>query len=171
MRTDTFLITVAVALAAACHRGPPPEVPAPQPTEAEIALRQRTQDSLAALTRAAADSVERVRQIALAAKARADSVERVRLVTETAAREAAEKSTELRHELGVMVHFGAAESALEMDSRIALDRKVAILNANPAVRLQITGAAATPRSTKWPIRAPAAKSMMPITSAKKIATE
>lgn len=141
MRTSSLLITVAgVALAAACHSGPPPEAPAPQPTAAEIALRQRVQDSLAGVARAAADSVERARQVALADRARADSVERVRLATETAARQAAEKSTELRKELGVMVHFGPAESTLELDSRIALDRKVAILNANPAVRLQITGA-------------------------------
>jgi len=133
MRSTAFLITIAgVALTAACHRAPPADAPAPQPTAAEIALQRHVQDSLAAVQRATADSIARARQVALATQARADSVERVRLAT---AHNAA-----LREELGVMVHFDFARALLQPDDRTALDRKVAILKANPTVRVQITGA-------------------------------
>ena len=134
MRSTMLLITLAsLSLAAACHSAPKPEPPAPQPSEAELARQQQVQDSLAAVARATADSVERAKQLALAAEtARADSVERQRL--------AAAQSASLREELGVMVHFDAAQSQLLPDGVAALDRKVAILKANPAVRLQITGA-------------------------------
>jgi peptidoglycan-associated lipoprotein len=99
------------------------------------------QDSLDAVARATADSIEQARQqLALAEKARADSVEQVRLATEAAAREAVEKDAELRQELGVMVYFDVAQAQIQTDGQAVLDRKVAILNANPAVRLRITGA-------------------------------
>lgn len=62
------------------------------------------------------------------------------MAAETAAREAAEKSAELREELGVMVHFDVAQARIQPDGHAALDRKVTILTANPTVRLQITGA-------------------------------
>lgn len=145
MRKTTFLLSIAgVALAAACHSTSPPATPAPQPTPAEIALQRHVQDSLDAVNRAIADSVERARQAELANRARADSVERERLAVEAAARkaadEAAAKSAALREELGVMVHFDLAQARIQADGRVALDRKVAILNANPTVRLQITGA-------------------------------
>src|SRR5512134_1444436 len=142
MRTTTLLITVAgVALAAACQRSPAPSTPAPQPNEAEIARQRQVEDSLAAVSRAAADSVERARQVELAGRARADSIERVRLAAEAAVRDAAaEKGAELQKELGMMVHFDVAQARLQPDGRTALDRKVAILNANPSVRLLITGA-------------------------------
>jgi peptidoglycan-associated lipoprotein len=144
MRT-TFLIPIAgIALAAACHSTPSREAAAPQPTPAEIALQRHVQDSLDAVNRAIADSVERARQAELANRARADSIERERLAVEAATRkasdEAAAKNAALREELGVMVHFDLAQARIQADDRAALDRKVAILNANPTVRLQITGA-------------------------------
>jgi peptidoglycan-associated lipoprotein len=145
MRKTTFLLPIAgVALAAACHSAPAPATPAPQPTPAEIALQRQVQDSLDAVNRAIADSVERAREAELANRARADSVERVRLAAETAAREASDaaaaKRAALREGLGVMVHFDVAQARIQADDRAALDRKVAMLNANPTVRLQITGA-------------------------------
>jgi peptidoglycan-associated lipoprotein len=146
MRKPTFLLTIAgAALAAGCHSGPTPEQPAPDPSAGAIALHRHMDDSLSAVARAAADSAERVRQLALEKeRARADSTEQVRLAAETAAREAAdeaaEKSAGLREELGVMVHFDVGQSQIQADDRGALDRKVAILNANPAVRIRITGA-------------------------------
>lgn len=140
MRTTAYLITIAgVALAAACHSAPPPPAPVPGPTEAEIAMHRHVQDSLDAITRATADSVENARQLALAAKARADSVEQARLAAETLARQAAEQNATLRDELAVIVHFDVAKATLTSEGREALDRKVAILNANPNVRLKITG--------------------------------
>jgi peptidoglycan-associated lipoprotein len=53
---------------------------------------------------------------------------------------AAEANAKFRAELGVMVHFEVAQAQIRPDGRDALDRKVAILTANPAVRLRITGA-------------------------------
>jgi peptidoglycan-associated lipoprotein len=130
MRRTAILISIAgAALAAACHSAPPPD-PAPQPTP-EVALTQN-EDSIAAAARATADSIERVRQAEFAARARADSLERVRI--------AEAKIAELQTELAVMVHFDVARAQLQPDGRDALDRKVAILNANPEVRLRITGA-------------------------------
>jgi len=141
MRTTAYLITIAgVALSAACHSAPPPPAPDPQPTEAEVALHRHVQDSLDAITRATADSVENARQLALAAKARADSVEQARLAAETLARQAAEQNATLRDELAIIVHFDVARATLTPEASEALDRKVAILNANPGVRLKITGA-------------------------------
>lgn len=142
MRTTTLLMTVAgVALASACQRSPAPSTPAPQPNEAEVARQRQVQDSLAAVARVAADSAERARQAELASRARADSIERVRLAAEASVRDAAaEKGAELTKELGVMVHFDVAQARLQPDGRTALDRKVEILNANPSVRLLITGA-------------------------------
>jgi peptidoglycan-associated lipoprotein len=135
---------IAVALAAACGGSPPPATPAPQPGATDIAMQQQVQDSIAAVNRARADSAERVRQVELASRARADSAERVRVAADAAARQvaavAAAKNTELRQELGVMVHFDVGRSRIRVDGGATLDRKVAILAANPDVRLQITGA-------------------------------
>lgn len=142
MRKTAFLIILAALVpAVACQRAPPSAAAAPQPTAAEIAQR-RAQDSLAAARRATADSAERARQVEVASRARADSVERARLAA-TAARtaaEAARQNTALRDDLAVMVHFDVAEAEIQPEGRAILDRKAAILNANPTVRLRITGA-------------------------------
>jgi peptidoglycan-associated lipoprotein len=148
MRGSTLMISIgsivlagSTVLVTACHNAPPPGTTTAQPTEAQLA---RTRDSLETVRKAAADSIERARVVMVAAQARADSIEQARLARLAAARrvadEAAEKNTQLRQELGVMVHFDAAKSSLSEDDRDALDRKVTILNANPDVRLQITGA-------------------------------
>jgi len=39
-----------------------------------------------------------------------------------------------------MIHFDVADAQIQDDGTVALDRKVAILNANPTLRLRITGA-------------------------------
>lgn len=147
MRKNIFLMSImSAALVAACHSNPPADQPAPQPTEAEIARQKFVQDSLDAVARANAETARLER-------ARADSVERVRVAAANAAREAAEavarKSAELRTELAVLVHFDAARAQLLPDDRAALDRKVAILKANPAVRLRITGATDDRGSDKY----------------------
>ena len=145
MRYRTLLMTIAgVALTAACHSTPPAETaPAPDPTPPPVVAAQNVfnQDSADAVAKAVADSVERVRQAELARKAAADSAERARVV--------AAKSLELRTELGVMVHFDVGQAQLETEDMGALDRKVAILNANPSVRLKITGACDDRGSTKY----------------------
>jgi peptidoglycan-associated lipoprotein len=136
MRYRTLLLTIAgAAVATACHSSPPAETAPAQPdTPPPVVAAQPVfnQDSADAVARARADSVERVRLAEEAREAAADSVERVRV--------AEARSTEIRNELGVMVHFDVGQAQLQADGREALDRKVAILNANPSVRLKITGA-------------------------------
>lgn len=140
-KTTFFLALTGLTLSVACNRAPPPEAASPQPTAAELAMQRRAQDSLDAARRTTADSLERVRVAALAARARADSIEQVRVAAATTARDAAARQdATLREELGVMVHFDVARAAIQPDGRAALDRKVAILKANPDVRVRITGA-------------------------------
>jgi peptidoglycan-associated lipoprotein len=85
------------------------------------------QDSLDAANRARADSAERARLAALVAanRARADSL--------------AQASAALREELAGLVHFEFDRSGIQPADRAALDRKAAILTANPAVRVRIAG--------------------------------
>ena len=94
--------------------------------------------------RAAADSIERARQVGLDGLAREVANRQLRLAEQTvvdrAAFVAAEKSAELEAELGVMVYFDVSSATLLPAGRMALDRKVAILISNPSVRLQIAGA-------------------------------
>ncbi len=140
MRTTTHLITAAgIVLAAACSSTPKQPAPAPGPTAAEIAMQRHVQDSLDAVAKVTADSIEAARQLALVEKARADSVEQARVAAEAVVRLAAEKDSALRTELAVIVHFDVAKATLTSEGREALDRKVAILNANSGVRLKITG--------------------------------
>lgn len=136
-KTAFFVFLVLLGFAVACNRAPPPVAATPQPTAAEFAQQRRAQDSVDAVRRTAADSVERARQVALAEQARADSVERARVA---AADAAAKQNAALREELAVMVHFDVAKAEIQPDGGAALDRKVAILNANPLVRVRITGA-------------------------------
>jgi peptidoglycan-associated lipoprotein len=140
MRRTTFVITIAAALSTACGKSPPTQAPAPQPAPVDMAMMHHVQDSIAAVSRARADSVERSHQMELAVRARADSIARVLMATEMATHHAAMKNTELRQELGFMIHFDVGRSQIQPDGSATLDRKVAILKANPEVRLQITGA-------------------------------
>ena len=140
MRNALLISLAAAALTAACHSNPPATAAVPDPTEGELAMHRHMQDSLDAISRATADSIEHARQLALAAKMRADSIEQARMAAEAATRALAAKSAALRDELGVMVHFDVAQARLQPGDRAVLDRKVMILNANPTVRLRITGA-------------------------------
>jgi peptidoglycan-associated lipoprotein len=98
--------------------------PAAQP--GTVAVVAPNQDSLDAANRARADSVERARLAALAANgARADSLEQA--------------SAALRAELAGLIHFEFDRSGIQPTDRAALDRKAAILTANPAVRVRIAG--------------------------------
>jgi peptidoglycan-associated lipoprotein len=99
---------------------------------------------LAGVTPSAADSVEQARQLGLDGRARDLADRQLRLAEQTlvnrAAFVAAEKSAELQEELGVMVYFEVSSFRLQPAGRATLDRKVAILQDNPRVRLQIAGA-------------------------------
>lgn len=140
MRKNLLLLTGAV-LVASCHSSPPAKAPPPEPSASEIARRKQVQDSLDAVAVATADSIARANQLALQAKQHTDSLEAARLAAERAVKEAADaKNGSLREELGTVVLFDAARSQISPEGRATLDRKVAILDANPEVKLQITGA-------------------------------
>lgn len=140
----TMILIAGAMLVASCHSAPPANTPPPEPSAAEMARRKQVQDSLDAVALATTDSLDRAHKIALLERFHRDSIEAARLASERAVQEAAEKASarngSLREELGTVVLFDAARSQISTEGRDALDRKVAILNANPDVRLRITGA-------------------------------
>ena len=114
MRAPSLLMLVtAVAFGAACGGSPPPEEPAPEPTPAP----------------APAPAPEPVD----------DSAERERLERERMAREAAERARAVTADLAAMINFDYDQAAVRQADQETLDRKAAILLANPDVRLRIAG--------------------------------
>jgi peptidoglycan-associated lipoprotein len=98
------------------------------------------QDALDAATRARADSVraDSVEQARLAAAdamnhARADSVE------QASADSVEQANAALRDELAGPIHFDFDRSGIQPGDKAVLDRKAAILTANPALRIRIAG--------------------------------
>lgn len=114
MRAPSLLMLLtAVAFSAACGGSPPPEEPAPEPTPAP----------------APAPAPEPVD----------DSAERERLERERMAREAAERARAVAADLAAMINFDYDQAAVREADQETLDRKAAILLANPDVRLRIAG--------------------------------
>src|SRR5215210_1294364 len=113
MRATSLLLVLATAgLAAACGGKPAPEQPAPEPTPAP-----------APTTAAPVD----------------DSAERDRLERERLAREASERARAVAADLAAMINFEYDQAAVRSTDQATLDKKAAILAANPNVRLQISG--------------------------------
>jgi len=122
MRPFTLsLLAVAVVLPA-CHKAPPPP-PAPDPAPAAV-----TDDGAQARAEAAR-------------RAREDSVARARAAEEAARRraEAARLLAALRDTLTAPVHFDFDQAALRSDDQASMDRKLAILVANPELTVRIAG--------------------------------
>ena len=142
MRATTFFMSAAgLAVITACYGTPRRAPVSPEPTAAELARRQQVEDSLEGVRAAYADSLAAARMATdIANRARADSIEAARVAEGVASREGAATSSRLRTELRDPVHFEVADDRIDSDGGAALDRKVAILNANPTIRLQITGA-------------------------------
>lgn len=109
----SFLLVATAVLAAACGGSPPPEEPAPEPTPAPAP----------APAPAPVD----------------DSAERERMERERMAREAAERARALAAELATMINFDFDMAVIRPPDQSTLDRKAAILQANPNVRLRISG--------------------------------
>ena len=114
-----FSILAAVALIA-CGKKPEPEAPAPQaaPVSQPTAAPAPTDDA--------------------AARAARDAAERDRLAREAAAKAAADRATALE-QLVAMIHFDLDQADIRSDDQANLDRKAAILQANPGVRLRVSG--------------------------------
>jgi peptidoglycan-associated lipoprotein len=114
MRATSLLLVLAMAgLAAACGGKPAPEQPAPEATPAPAP----------APTPAPTD----------------DSAERDRLEKERIAREAAERAKAVAADLASMINFEYDQATVRATDQGILDRKAAILGANPNVKLQISG--------------------------------
>ncbi|MFI5207576.1 MAG: peptidoglycan-associated lipoprotein Pal [Gemmatimonadales bacterium] len=153
-RIDRAALLLAFGFAA-CSSNPKP-APAPTPVAPAVdsaALRARAdsvraaarRDSLAAAAAAArADSLARVRTDSLAsasARARADSVHAqvLRDSAEAAARLPSGLDSASDRAIAQPIHFDYDRSDLKPEDETALDRKVAVLRANPRLELQIEG--------------------------------
>ncbi|HEU5304795.1 MAG TPA: peptidoglycan-associated lipoprotein Pal [Gemmatimonadales bacterium] len=114
MRAPSLLMLLAAsAFAVACGGNPPPEEPAPEPTPvAEPAPAPPPVD---------------------------DSAERDRMERERMAREAAERARAVAADLAAMINFDYDQAAVRSADQATLDRKAAILVANPNVKLRISG--------------------------------
>lgn len=120
-------LSVGAILAAAACGGTP--APPPQPAVDSTAIR----DSIAraeATRRAAEDSARRAREEAerIAAQRRADSLAAIARETER-----------VRGMLATRIHFDFDRSNIRTEDQAALDQKIAILEANPGLRITITG--------------------------------
>jgi peptidoglycan-associated lipoprotein len=114
MRATSLILVLATAgLAAACGGKPAPEQPAPEP----------------AATPAPAP----------APAPTDDSAERDRLERERLAREAAERAKAVAADLAAMINFEYDQATVRSSDQGTLDRKAAILGANPNVRIQVSG--------------------------------
>ena len=106
------LLLAASAFAVACGGKAAPEEPAPEPAPAPAPPAPAPAD---------------------------DSAERDRLERERMAREAAERARAVSADLAAMINFDYDQSVVRPADQQTLDRKAAILVANPNVKLRISG--------------------------------
>jgi peptidoglycan-associated lipoprotein len=123
----TVSAAVVIAAAAACGGGPPP--PPPEPTVDSAAIRDsiaRARADSIARAQARRDSIARAERLA---QARADSIARVRAETEA-----------VRNMIQEMINFDFDRSNIRPgQDRQRLEQKLAILQANPNLRIEIVG--------------------------------
>lgn len=130
MKSVTLLLVLglgaAVVAGASCGGNPPPQQPTPNADSAAAAERAR-QDSAAA---AQAEAARRAREDSerVARQREADSLAALSRTSE-----------EVRTTLATMIHFDLDKSTIRQDDMAALDQKVAILQANPDLKIRIGG--------------------------------
>jgi peptidoglycan-associated lipoprotein len=125
MKSVSLLLVLGVGaaiIAGACGGNPPP-APPPGPVVDTAAENQRIRDSIDAANRAAQEEAERVRR-----QREADSLAAL-----------ARAGEEVRSTLAAMIHFDLDKSNIRSDDMGTLDQKVAILQANPELRIRIGG--------------------------------
>jgi peptidoglycan-associated lipoprotein len=114
----------AVFTASACGGKKPAPQTAPTPNADSAAAAERArQDSIDAANRAAQEEAERLRR-----QHEADSLAAL-----------ARAGDEVRSTLAAMIHFDLDKSNIRSDDMGALDQKVAILQANPDLRIRVGG--------------------------------
>jgi len=123
------LATLATALAAGACGKKPDTTPTPVATTPDTAAEnaKRRADSLA---QAQADSMAR-------ARAAADSIARARAADSAAA--ASHAADEVRALLATMIHFEFNKADVQPADQAVLDQKIAILQKNPGLRIQVAG--------------------------------
>jgi peptidoglycan-associated lipoprotein len=120
------LATLVTAMAVgACHK--PDTTPTPVATGPDSAELKRRADSIAA---AEADSLAK-------ARAAADSAARAAAADSAAA--AARAADEVRTMLATMIHFEFNKAEIQGGDQTLLDQKIAILQKNPGLRIQVSG--------------------------------
>ncbi|MFB3112451.1 MAG: OmpA family protein [Gemmatimonadales bacterium] len=120
-----------VVIAAACGGGPPPPPPGPDADSLAAAQAEQARlDSIEAAEQAVRDSIARDRQRIQAdeRRAREDSISAVRAET-----------NRVRDALARRVHFEFDRSSIRGEDASILDQKLAILQRNPNLRVQISG--------------------------------
>ena len=127
MKSVSLLLALGLGAAliagASCGKNPPPQT-APQPNADSAAAAERArQDSIDAANRAAQEEAERVRR-----QREADSLAAL-----------SRASDEVRSTLAAMIHFDLDKSSVRQDDMATLDQKVAILQANPDLKIRIGG--------------------------------
>lgn len=121
------VVVAALALGGAAACGGPPEPEGPTPEE----LEQMRQDSIEqARMQAMQDSLERARE-----QARQDSIEAARARERAIAAETEAARTIIQE----MIFFDFDRSEILPESEVVLMRKLAVLRANPNVRIRIAG--------------------------------
>jgi peptidoglycan-associated lipoprotein len=115
-RSLTALLGLAIVVTACGKKEEPVVTPTPTPTE----QMGPNQDSIDAANRARA---EQARRDSLAAAAQAAEAARAALVNEVA----------------TLIHFDYDKFDIRSEDRALLDRKAAIMRANPALRIRIVG--------------------------------
>jgi peptidoglycan-associated lipoprotein len=118
MRVAQFAgLVAAAAIVAACGKKPEPEPATP------------AADTSAANARARQDSID-------AARRRAEEEAQRRAEEERLARE---RAGQLKADLAAMIHFDYDQAQVRAEDQQVLDRKAAILQANPELKIRISG--------------------------------
>jgi len=124
------LAAVATALAVAACGKKPDTTPTPVATTAPDTAAENAKRRADSLAQAQADSMAR-------ARAMADSIARARAADSAAA--ASHSADEVRAMLATMIHFEFNKSDIQAADQSVLDQKIAILQKNPGLRIQVAG--------------------------------
>src|SRR5665213_1670599 len=123
----SLLTIVALAVAAGCHKAPAPLAPAPLPVNRD------------SLDRAHADSIARANAARQAEIARAQAEQdSLRAVRDREQREAAQNADAMKV-LAATIYYDFDQSDLTEAARSLLLAKVPVLQAQPTIRIRITG--------------------------------
>jgi peptidoglycan-associated lipoprotein len=132
-RIAVFTLAIATIGAAACAKKAPPP---PEPTPMIDSTRIRDSIDMARREQMRRDSVNRAESNRRARQQQVD--DSIRMANEAAAA-AAREAEAMRATITTVVNYDFDKADLRPDTRQALDAKIPILNANPALTIRIAG--------------------------------